>query len=98
MKSIKAANLSHSRKVKREALVARRALIDLLRKGPMVVSTATIAQARKMSDAEVLSLKYEMRDFLNAIAAGNGRVQRVASGRVNSRESLASGIVIRRPR
>jgi hypothetical protein len=36
-------------------------------------------------------LKYELRDFLRGIAE-------MASGRVNSRKSFASGIAIRRPR
>ena len=56
--------------VQREIETARKALMRLFREGPLQVSPTVLAEAEQMSDAEVLHLKYEMRDLLRAIAKG----------------------------
>ena len=51
-----------------EVAAGREAIRAIFRAGPYTVSPDTIARVDEMSDAEVLSLKYELRDFLRAIA------------------------------
>jgi hypothetical protein len=65
------AQKAHSAAVKREVADARHALMLMLKDGPLQVHPDVIARAETMPDAEVLSLKYELRDFLRAIGELN---------------------------
>jgi hypothetical protein len=47
---------------------ARRALKVILRDGPLRVMPETLAQIDRMSDVELIKLKYQMREFLRAVA------------------------------
>jgi hypothetical protein len=59
--------------VQKEIANGRRALTTLMTKGPLVVPAEVLARLQTLTDAEVIVLKYEMRDFLRSIADGNQR-------------------------
>ena len=74
IQAITRARDANKKALDQEIAAGRDALRVLLREGPFVVDPSVLAEVDTMSDAEVLKLKYEMRDLLRAIAAGNDRL------------------------
>ena len=57
--------------VQKEIATGRRALHELFTNGPMLATPDTVARLGTLTDAEVLALKYELRDFLRSLAQAN---------------------------
>lgn len=63
-----------------EIAAARTAIRRLLTQGPFYIDPATIARLEEMSDAEVLKLKYDLRDFLREVAQANELARQTKAG------------------